>query len=129
MESSPQHLFLVCAINRSEGRHLKRSRGLLRVLIPVFPLLSTFLRSQAISFLTQIEIEYLAFSAKYITFEQVLRFLMDYIDGDRYYKIKDPEHNLRRTRAQYRLLQSMEEQYSQMVQIIDEIVRELKGSN
>ena len=36
---------------------------------------------------------------------------MDYIDGDTYYKIKYPDHNLVRTHAQYRLLQSMEEHY------------------
>ncbi|MFV0593671.1 MAG: phosphotransferase enzyme family protein [Draconibacterium sp.] len=75
---------------------------------------------EAGSFLTEKELEYLAFSAKYITYEQVLRFLMDYIDGDNYYKVKSPEHNLVRTRAQYKLLQSMEEQYGQMKQAITE---------
>jgi hypothetical protein len=64
--------------------------------------------------LTPVEIDYLAFSGIYITFEQVLRFLMDYLDGDRYYKIKYPEHNLVRTRAQYKLLTSMEAQLEEM---------------
>ncbi len=72
------------------------------------------------SFLTEKEIEYLAFSAKYITYEQVLRFLMDYIDGDNYYKTKSPDHNLVRTRAQYKLLQSMEEQFEEMNRIVKE---------
>lgn len=70
------------------------------------------------SFLTKTELDYLAFSARYITYEQVLRFLMDYIDGDNYYKIKAPNHNLVRTRAQYKLLQSMEEQFEEMKQIV-----------
>ncbi len=74
------------------------------------------------SFLTEKEIEYLAFSAKYITYEQVLRFLMDYIDGDNYYKTKSPEHNLVRTRAQYKLLQSMEEQFNEMNRIVKEYI-------
>lgn len=69
---------------------------------------------EAKSFLSEKEIEYLAFSAKYITYEQVLRFLMDYIDGDNYYKTKSPDHNLVRTRAQYKLLLSMEEQFIEM---------------
>lgn len=69
---------------------------------------------EAKSFLTETEIKYLAFSAKYITYEQVLRFLMDYIDGDNYYKIKSPNHNLIRTKAQYKLLTSMEEQFDAM---------------
>ncbi len=67
------------------------------------------------------ELEWLAFSARYITFEQVLRFLMDYIDGDNYYKIASPDHNLVRTRAQYKLLQSMERQYDAMCAIIKEL--------
>lgn len=71
--------------------------------------------------MVQSELDHLAFSARYITFEQVLRFLMDYIDGDRYYKIAYPEHNLVRTRAQYKLLRSMEEQYCQMCEIIRNI--------
>ena len=71
--------------------------------------------------MVQSELDYLAFSARYITFEQVLRFLMDYIDGDKYYKTAYPEHNLVRTRAQYKLLQSMEEQYEQMCEIVKSI--------
>ena len=71
--------------------------------------------------MVQSELNHLAFSARYITFEQVLRFLMDYIDGDRYYKIAYHDHNLVRTHAQYKLLQSMEEQYEQMCGIIRNI--------
>lgn len=86
--------------------------------LPFFKAYATGYLSQAKSFLTDAETDYLAFSAKYITYEQVLRFLMDYINGDTYYKVKDVEHNLRRTRAQYKLLASMEDQYSQMCQIV-----------
>ena len=67
------------------------------------------------------ETEWLAFAGRYITFEQVLRFLMDYIDGDKYYKIAYPDHNLVRTRAQYKLLQSMERQYEEMCRIVKEL--------
>jgi Ser/Thr protein kinase RdoA (MazF antagonist) len=74
--------------------------------------------SQRKDTMTASELEWLAFSARYITFEQVLRFLMDYIDGDRYYRIAYPDHNLVRTRAQYKLLQSMESKYDQMLEII-----------
>lgn len=73
--------------------------------------------------LTDSEIENLAFSARYITYEQVLRFLMDYIDGDKYYKTAYPGHNLVRTRAQYRLLQSIEEQYGAMKKIVEEYAK------
>ena len=72
--------------------------------------------------LTDSEKEYLAFSALYITYEQVLRFLMDYIDGDKYYRTHYPGHNLVRTHAQYRLLTSMEAQYEDMKQIISALL-------
>ena len=72
--------------------------------------------------MTRSEREWLAFSALYITYEQVLRFLMDYIDGDTYYKTAYPEHNLVRTRAQHKLLQSMEQQYEEMQAIVRELL-------
>ena len=71
--------------------------------------------------MVQSELDWLAFSARYITFEQVLRFLMDYIDGDKYYKTAYPDHNLVRTHAQYKLLQSMERQYDAMCEVIRKI--------
>lgn len=77
--------------------------------------------SERAATLSESEWEWLAFSGRFITFEQVLRFLMDYIDGDTYYKTKYADHNLVRTRAQYKLLQSMEEQYDQMVAIVKEL--------
>lgn len=88
--------------------------------IDIFKAYTAGYLSETHAFLTPAEVEYLAFSAKYITYEQVLRFLMDYIDGDHYYKIKSPDHNLVRTRAQYRLLQSMEAQYDAMRRIVTE---------
>ena len=70
--------------------------------------------SEQLSTMSESELEWLAFAGRYITFEQVLRFLMDYIDGDIYYKTRYAEHNLVRTHAQYKLLQSMEAQYPAM---------------
>ena len=46
---------------------------------------------------------------------------MDYIDGDKYYKTAYADHNLVRTRAQYKLLRSMEEQYADMCAIVKEL--------
>ncbi|NLE35204.1 MAG: aminoglycoside phosphotransferase family protein [Bacteroidales bacterium] len=69
------------------------------------------------------EIEYLPFAPKLLTYIMATRFLTDYIDGDNYYKIKHPLHNLQRTRAQLALLQDMEAQYDTMVQIIKNITK------
>ena len=42
-----------------------------------------------------------------VTFEQAVRFLTDWIDGDVYYRTTRPGQNLDRARAQLRLLESM----------------------
>ena len=67
------------------------------------------------------ELEWLAFSARYITYEQVLRFLMDYIEGDTYYKVKYPDHNLVCATAQEALLEDMECKYPQMRQTVSRL--------
>jgi len=72
--------------------------------------------------LNSVEKEYLAFAPLLMTYEQALRFLTDYLDGDTYYKIDHEHHNLQRTRAQLKLLQSMEEQYEEMKRIIERMV-------
>jgi len=69
--------------------------------------------------LTPTEINNLAFSARLITLEQTIRFLMDYINGDIYYKIHRPDHNLDRCRTQIKLLTDMESKFAQMVQIVE----------
>lgn len=78
--------------------------------------------SEAISFLTDEELQSVAFSARYITFEQVLRFLMDYINGDTYYKTKYADHNLVRAKAQYKLLQSIEHNYEAMCAVVESCI-------
>ena len=72
----------------------------------------------AASFLTDTEIENLPYGAKLLTYMQTVRFFTDYIDGDLYYKIAYPEHNLVRTKAQFKLLLSLEENYEKMQQIV-----------
>ena len=64
------------------------------------------------------EKEHLALSARVMTYMQILRFLADYLNGDTYYRIHYPKHNLQRARAQIKLLLSMEEQYEEMKRII-----------
>ena len=86
--------------------------------IPIFEAYTKGYLAEAKSFLTPTEIEHLAFSARYLTYEQALRFLMDYIAGDTYYKVKDDGHNLVRTAAQLKLLQSIENSYDRMNDII-----------
>ncbi len=66
------------------------------------------------SFLIPAEMDLLAFSARLITLEQAIRFLADYLNGDRYYKTRRPGHNLDRARTQIALLADMEKKFNQM---------------
>ncbi len=66
------------------------------------------------AFLTPIEIELLPFGARLLTYMQLTRFLADYLNGDTYYKINNPLHNLQRSKAQFKLLVSIEENYPEM---------------
>lgn len=82
--------------------------------LPMFKaLVGGYLRG-AQSFLTAAELELLAFSGKLITLEIGIRFLTDHLQGDVYFKTHRPNHNLDRCRTQFRLVQSIEEQYDAM---------------
>jgi len=78
--------------------------------------------SETRDILNSVEKEHLALAPLLMTYEQALRFLTDYIDGDTYYRIHHEHHNLQRTRAQIRLLKSMEGQFKDMKRIIKELV-------
>ena len=68
--------------------------------------------------LEQSEIDHLAMAPQVITYELGLRFLADYLDGDLYFKVKRPGHNIDRTRAQFKLLSSMEDHVGEMEAIV-----------
>jgi Ser/Thr protein kinase RdoA (MazF antagonist) len=59
-------------------------------------------------FLLPIEVENLPYATALFPYMQSVRFLSDYLNGDTYYKTSYPEHNLVRTKAQFRLLESIE---------------------
>ena len=65
-------------------------------------------------FLLPIEKENLPYAALLFPYMQTVRFLSDYINGDTYYKIRYPEHNLVRTKAQWRLFEKAEEKEPEM---------------
>ncbi len=71
--------------------------------------------------LTETEIDLLPFAAKLLTFECGMRFLGDYINGDVYFKIEYPEHNLVRARTQFKLVEDMERKFDEMTKIVNEI--------
>ncbi len=71
-------------------------------------------------FLTPIEIENLPYAACLFPYMQTVRFLADYINGDTYYKTQYADHNLVRSKAQFKLLQSAEAALPEMKAFIAE---------
>ena len=84
----------------------------------VFDRLAHGYLNAARDFLTGLEIQYLAFAAQLITLEQAIRFLMDFLNGDVYYKIHRPEQNLDRARTQIKMVADMEGKSEQLEGII-----------
>ena len=68
--------------------------------------------------LTKREIELLPMGAKIMTYECGMRFLTDYLQGDTYFKIHRPEHNLDRCRTQFKLVADMESKWDIMTDIV-----------
>ena len=60
----------------------------------------------------------LAWGARLMTLECGIRFLTDYLEGDHYFHIAHPDHNLDRARTQFTLVRQMEEVFDQMLEIV-----------
>lgn len=76
----------------------------------------------AAPFLVQGEFDLLAESGRAITQIMALRFLTDYLGGDRYYRIARPRHNLDRCRTQIALIASMDAQWAEIEAMTAKIV-------
>ncbi len=74
------------------------------------------------SCLTAKEREYLPLSALMMTYECGIRFLADYLNGDTYFKIHRPGHNLDRARTQLKLVCDIESKFDEMKRIVDSIL-------
>ncbi len=80
----------------------------------------------ASGFLTQEEIDFLAFSGKLITLEIGIRFLTDYLEGDVYFKTSKPNHNLIRCRTQLKLVSCLEAQMEEMEKFVQKRAKAIK---
>jgi Ser/Thr protein kinase RdoA (MazF antagonist) len=65
--------------------------------------------SAAGGFLNETEIAHLPTGAKMMTLLIGMRFLIDFLDGDHYFKIQREMHNLDRCRVQFKLVRSLSE--------------------
>ena len=76
-----------------------------------------YLESTAL-FLTPIEREHLPYAVALFPMMQAVRFLTDYLNGDIYYKIRYPEHNLVRTRNQLQYFRQVKARQREMADFV-----------
>ena len=73
--------------------------------------------------MTDMEVKTLAMSCFDLTAELATRFLADYLDGDLYFNIRRPDHNLVRARCQIALAKDMLKNMDKMEAIVEQCVR------
>lgn len=81
----------------------------LKISKPIFDGLARGYLETAGGFLSPDEVGLLAFSGRLIAYELGIRFLTDFLNGDTYFKIHHPKHNLERCRVQFRLVELLGE--------------------
>lgn len=89
--------------------------------MPFFESLAEGYLDAAHKFLTKAEISQLAFAGWLITAEIGIRFLTDYLDGDKYFRVERSDHNLVRARNQFKLAESIESHLPKMQHYIDKL--------
>ncbi len=90
-----------------------------RIDLDIFEALAHGYLGVTADWLTEAEIAGLGLSCEVITYEIGIRFLSDYLGGDRYFKTAYPEHNRVRARAQFALLEDMQRSRDRMTAILD----------
>jgi Ser/Thr protein kinase RdoA (MazF antagonist) len=92
----------------SDSAEDERDLARIGVRMPVFAALAEGYLAGIAPRLTADERAQLVPGARAIVYEQAIRFLADHLNGDTYYRISRPGHNLDRARAQLSLLLSLE---------------------
>ena len=89
--------------------------------LPMFEAFARGFLGEAGQVMGRREIELLPMGAKLMTLECGMRFLADYLNGDKYFRIHRPGHNLDRAHTQFALVRSMEENWDAMQEIVRKI--------
>ena len=87
--------------------------------LPLFEIYTKGFLEGCAGSLTEKEVRMLPQGARLMTLECGMRFLMDYLEGDTYFKIAREQHNLDRCRTQFGLVEDMEKKWTEMGQIVD----------
>ena len=73
--------------------------------------------------LTKYETDLLAFSSKLLTYECAVRFLDDYLAGNKYFKVDYEDHNLVRAKNQIKMCQDIDLKFNEMDKIVKDILK------
>lgn len=106
----------------STGEEDDEDIGKITLDLDLYTLFTKGFLSETNGFLKKEELELLPLGVKVITCELAMRFLTDYLDGDLYFKVKWPGHNLVRARAQMKLLTEIEKKEAQMQEVIEKLI-------
>jgi hypothetical protein len=83
---------------------------------------------QTASILSNEEVDSLVMGALLLPYIVGVRFLTDHLEGDKYFKIRFPGHNLQRAKAQLQLLKRLEDNYDDLRSIVHRAASEY-GTN
>ena len=92
----------------------------MHVVLPYFQALVEGYLESAGGVLNATERAHLGFSGQLLAYETGLRFLTDHLQGDVYFRIHRPGHNLERCRTQFALVESIKANAGAMSQIVTE---------
>jgi hypothetical protein len=99
-----------------------REPAAVHVAVPMFAALVRGYLAGAGDMLLPLERELLVTAGKLLTYECGVRFLTDHLQGDTYFRIHRPDHNLERARTQFALLHSLEEHEDELERIVRAVV-------
>ncbi len=89
--------------------------------LEIFTAITKGFLSETRNILTQNEIDNLVSGSIVITMMIGMRFLTDYLNGDKYFKTSYNEQNLDRCRVQFKLINSMQENKDKMKEIVKKL--------
>ena len=72
--------------------------------------------------MTETELRLLPVGAKMMTLECGVRFLADYLVGDKYFHIQYPDQNLDRCRTQFQYVRDMDANWDYMNEVVDQAI-------
>ena len=97
----------------------ERDLGKVSMQLPMFEALTTGYLEATAPFISEAERAHLVLAGKLISYTIGIRFLTDFLCGDKYFRIHRPEHNLDRSRTQFKLVQSITDQEEAMQGMVE----------